>query len=276
MEANPLVRRTKRTKNFTTIGNDVIQDNRLTIEARGVLIYILSLPEEWVIHKNDLQNRINIGRRTIDRCFEEMKQFGYLCETELVKQDGRFTGKGYLIYDYSTLSTPPLMYTTDVQNEQRLEPISVQDVQRTDVQNEHSTDVQNVQLLNTNNKRTNRESKTSLLTLTIEERKIVFRDSLAPNLEKYGKEVLNKFYAYWTQMGEGDKKMKWEKEKTWDVRYRLSTWIQNERVNKFAPVPYVRPAQNTNAMMSQDNHSNYADYVAWCKKNNVTPEKEEI
>jgi hypothetical protein len=49
-----------------------------------------------------------------------------------------------------------------------------------------------------------------------------------------------------------------------------------ERVNKFAPVPYVRPAQNTNAMMSQDNHSNYADYVAWCKKNNVTPEKEEI
>jgi hypothetical protein len=49
-----------------------------------------------------------------------------------------------------------------------------------------------------------------------------------------------------------------------------------ERVNKFAAAPSVRPAQNTNAMMSQDNHSNYADYVAWCKKNNVTPEKEEI
>jgi len=84
-----------------------------------------------------------------------MKQSGYLFETELVKQDGRFTGKGYLIYDYSTLNTPPLMYATDVQNEQRFESTSVQNVQRTDVQNEHSTDVQNVQLLNTNIQRTN-------------------------------------------------------------------------------------------------------------------------
>jgi len=121
-----------------------------------------------------------------------------------------------------------------------------------------------------------RESKTSLPTLKIEDRKSVFRESLAPHLEKYGKDMLNNFYAYWTQMGEGDKKMKMEKEKTWDVKYRLSTWSQRERVNKFGAAPSVRPATNTSAMMNQDNHSNYADYVAWCVKNNVKPEKEEI
>lgn len=121
-----------------------------------------------------------------------------------------------------------------------------------------------------------REGKTSLPTLTIEERKIVLRDSLAPHLEKYGKEMLNNFYAYWIQMGEGDKKMKFEKEKTWDVRYRLSTWIKIERVNKYSAAPSVRPAVNTSAMMNQDNHSNYADYLVWCKKNNVSPEPESI
>ncbi len=135
------------------------------------------------------------------------------------------------------------------------------------------TDVQNVQRKEVVQKT---KGKTSLPALTIEERKLAFRDSLAPHLEKYGKDTLNSFYSYWTQITEGSRKLHFEKQTTWDVRYRLSTWIKNERVNKFAPAPYVRPAQNTNAMMSQDNHSNYADYVAWCKKNNVTPEKEEI
>ncbi len=135
------------------------------------------------------------------------------------------------------------------------------------------TDVQNVQRKEVVQKT---KGKTSLPTLKIEDRKSVFRESLAPHLEKYGKDMLNNFYAYWTQMGEGDKKMKMEKEKTWDVKYRLSTWSQRERVNKFGAAPSVRPATNTSAMMNQDNHSNYADYVAWCVKNNVKPEKEEI
>jgi hypothetical protein len=49
-----------------------------------------------------------------------------------------------------------------------------------------------------------------------------------------------------------------------------------ERVNKYSAAPSVRPAVNTSAMMNQDNHSNYADYLVWCKKNNVSPEPESI
>jgi hypothetical protein len=134
-----LVRRSKRTENFTIIGNDVIQDERMSIEARGVLIFILSLPENWVVRKNDLQKRLKISRRTIDRCFDEMKEYGYLCETDFVKKDGKFNGKGYIAFNYSIFKSIPLMYSTDAQGEHRSGV--------TDVHSEHCTDAHSEQLL---------------------------------------------------------------------------------------------------------------------------------
>jgi hypothetical protein len=148
---NEPVRRSKRTKNFTIVGNDVIQDNRITIEARGVLIFILSLPEDWVVRKKDLQNRLKISRRTIDRCFDEMKQFGYMCETDLIKKDGKFDGKGYIVYDYSILKTPPLMYSTDAHSEHRNELADVHSEHRTDAHGEHLLKKEDIQQRNKNN-----------------------------------------------------------------------------------------------------------------------------
>jgi hypothetical protein len=136
---NEFIKRTKRRDNFVVIGNEVIQDNRMTIEARGVLVFLLSLPQDWVVRKNDLQKRLAVSRRTIDRCFDEMKQCGYLCETDFVKKDGKFDGKGYLIYDYSIYKNAPEMYSTDAQGEQRND--------FTDAHGEHWTDAHGEQLL---------------------------------------------------------------------------------------------------------------------------------
>lgn len=58
----------------------------------------------------------------------------------------------------------------------------------------------------------------------IEERKKDFALSLKPFLEKYGKDLLNDFYFYWTEHGEKDKKLRFEKEKTFGVEQRLRTW----------------------------------------------------
>lgn len=174
MENNQLVRRSKRTKNFTIIGNDVIQDDRVSIEARGVLIFILSLPEDWVIRKNDLQVRLNISRRTIDKCFEEMKQFGYLCETDVLKKDGRFDGKGYVVYDYSILQDPPFMYSTGAHSEQR-----------TDVHCEQRTGAHSEQLLKKEetNKEKPSKKKVGFVPPTFEEFLDYFRQNGQPEAQ---------------------------------------------------------------------------------------------
>ena len=62
---------------------------------------------------------------------------------------------------------------------------------------------------------------------TIEERKADFAERLKPYLEKYGKDTLNKFYQYWTQVNDGGVKMLFEKQKAFQIPNRLATWRRN-------------------------------------------------
>lgn len=68
-----------------------------------------------------------------------------------------------------------------------------------------------------------------------------FKKSLQPFLDKYGKEMLNDFYLYWTEKGEKEKKYRWQKQKTWDLSRRLQRWDKNNYGNK----PKKDPKQMT-------------------------------
>ena len=55
-----------------------------------------------------------------------------------------------------------------------------------------------------------------------------FKKSLEPFLAKYGKDVLNKFYLYWTEPNKSKTKLRFESEKTWDIERRLLRWTDND------------------------------------------------
>ena len=61
--------------------------------------------------------------------------------------------------------------------------------------------------------------------INIEERKLKFADALKPFLDEYGRDMLNDFYFYWTEHGHNDKKLRFEKEKTFGISQRLRTWF---------------------------------------------------
>lgn len=152
MENEEIVRNADISENFTIIGNNIIKDERLSIEARFVLIFMRSFKKGWVFYKKDLQERLNVGRRVLDRCFEELAEVGYLIETEMLEKQGLFTSKGYVVYPYSIKDDPITLYSTDVQNVQRKEEPSITK-ETADVQNVQRgvlSDVQNVHLINTN------------------------------------------------------------------------------------------------------------------------------
>lgn len=58
----------------------------------------------------------------------------------------------------------------------------------------------------------------------IGERKSKFYDSLLIYVNKYPKKMLRDFYNYWTEHGTKDKKLRFEKEKTFGIEQRLRTW----------------------------------------------------
>ena len=65
------------------------------------------------------------------------------------------------------------------------------------------------------------------LSIPMEERRQKFYDSLVPFVDTYGKDMIRKFYDYWTEAGENARKMRWEKEDTWCLSRRLQRWQQN-------------------------------------------------
>jgi Domain of unknown function (DUF4373) len=63
----------------------------------------------------------------------------------------------------------------------------------------------------------------------IKERKLKFSQTLEIFLEKYGKDLLNEFYKYWTEPNKTNTKFRQELEKTWELERRLETWAKNDK-----------------------------------------------
>jgi len=92
--------RSKPKEKFLIVHNDVVQNKTLSFKAKGFLCYILSLPDDWILHKSFVMKEFGIGRDALNSIFKELESEGYLISTNMVTDDsGRFKGKNYLFYD---------------------------------------------------------------------------------------------------------------------------------------------------------------------------------
>ena len=65
---------------------------------------------------------------------------------------------------------------------------------------------------------------------SIEERKAEFKNSLLTNfIDQYSETLLIDFFEYWAEASPGARKMRWEKQKAFNVNRRLKTWVKNEQ-----------------------------------------------
>ena len=92
-----IVRRV-RNVNYATIPNHVAEDTRLSLDARGLLVYLLVKPSDWNVHITDIQRRCNIGRDKAYKLIESLVHAGYL-ERRTIRRDGRFYRHEIIVYD---------------------------------------------------------------------------------------------------------------------------------------------------------------------------------
>ena len=94
----------------------------------------------------------------------------------------------------------------------------------------NSTSVESVKQTSTNSTdNVNDNDNVNVINNKIESRKLKFADTLKPFLEVYGKEMIRKFYDYWTEPNKSNTKFKMELEKTWSLERRLETWATREK-----------------------------------------------
>lgn len=82
----------------------------------------------------------------------------------------------------------------------------------------------------------------------LETRKHAFGEKLVPYIEQYGKVLIREFFDYWTEHNENGRKMRFEKEKTFEISRRLARWSKNNNNNKSSKssLPVGMNLQNSN------------------------------
>ena len=72
-----IITRRKDGESFAIIRKGLLDDSRLTWQARGVLAYLLSKPDGWKVRRMDLANRGPHGEKFIRAVLAELRAAGY-------------------------------------------------------------------------------------------------------------------------------------------------------------------------------------------------------
>lgn len=107
-EKTPMtIKRVKRRSHFTIVNNQIINDSNLSMKARGLLVYMLSKPDDWIFYETEMVKAGPDGRDSIRTAIKEIEQAGYL-EREQAKrgEDGKFAGKNWLLHDEPMTENP--------------------------------------------------------------------------------------------------------------------------------------------------------------------------
>lgn len=92
----------KRVNPYSQIDNKMINDERLKAESLGVLVYLISKPEDWTISMKQLQNRFNFGREKMQSVTKNLEECGYLIRVKPQNELGQFIGTSWDVTDEPT------------------------------------------------------------------------------------------------------------------------------------------------------------------------------
>jgi hypothetical protein len=84
--------------NFVTVPNRVLEDNRLSLEAKGLLCWLLSRPNDWTFRLALIGPLLGIGRDKTERLFSELNHTGYVDRIQ-ERIDGRWGPVEYVVFD---------------------------------------------------------------------------------------------------------------------------------------------------------------------------------
>jgi hypothetical protein len=100
------IRRGARNARYTTVPNHVFEDVRLSMEARWLLGYLLSKPDNWTVRMGDIRKKGSCGRDKARAMVSELVDAGYM-EREDARKSGKFNGLALVIFDEPQGERPP-------------------------------------------------------------------------------------------------------------------------------------------------------------------------
>tara|TARA_R100000231_G_scaffold88806_1_gene67238 strand:- start:355 stop:1011 length:657 start_codon:yes stop_codon:yes gene_type:complete len=181
----------RKNENYTVISNIFLRDIELSLKAKGLLAYLLSLPNDWSVYATELANRHKDGITSIYSALNELEQANYLIR-ERLREKGKLKGVEYIV------SETPILEKPNLENLKQ-----------------ENLNLENQTLLNTNNNKI----------LIKENTNYIYKWQIVAN--ELGFDDLENFIDYWTEKSPRGKKMRFEKQSTFDVKRRMQRWMKN-------------------------------------------------
>jgi hypothetical protein len=88
-----------KTENFTIVSNEIFQRRDVSARAKGIYAYIMTLPDDWKIYKQEVFTHFSEGKNALDSAFKELEKLGYISKEKTKNEKGQFVGWDYTIYE---------------------------------------------------------------------------------------------------------------------------------------------------------------------------------
>lgn len=136
--------RVEKNKDYTSMSNYHLKDERLSLKAKGLLSVMLSLPEEWDYSVRGLEKICLESKNTINSILNEIERYGYLKRKRIYK-NGKITNWEYLIFEKSQIEDDLYPKNEDIENQ--------------DIENWDNNKILNNKILNNNKKEIIKEKR---------------------------------------------------------------------------------------------------------------------
>lgn len=88
-----------RNEHYFAMSNYHLKDKRLSIQAKGLLTLLLSLPDDWEFSMEELKGMMREEEASIDKIIVELTAAGYFKSVVLRDEKGRIIKREYFVYE---------------------------------------------------------------------------------------------------------------------------------------------------------------------------------
>lgn len=95
--------RVKKNRNYTVISNEVARRNDISLRAKGLFYYLMTLPDDWKIYKSEICKHSTEGRDATNKAFRELEAAGYIEQKAHRIEGGKLRGWDYTVVESTDL-----------------------------------------------------------------------------------------------------------------------------------------------------------------------------
>lgn len=202
--------------------NELLNSEALSLKAKGLYVLIQSKPDNWSFSALRISKQNKDGIDSIKSALKELELAGYLKRLPARDENGKWDGYDYILRA-KPLKETPLVEKPSMENTPTLskKDISNKDISKKEVEKRRKTLSPAEEMRRFLGRK---EMSFALAELIVEKTGL--------SMNRVIKE-LNSFKGYWTELDKNGKKQRWEDEKHFQLKRRLTTWFHNaEKFNK--------------------------------------------